>query len=102
MTRMAEPVVGYRLWVAQPEGLCAFDSTPWPVGDLHAACRTTREHQAPEPGCACGAYGLHQVPAVIPAGMALGAIVAWGRLEVHAHGFRAEHVRPIALASRGR
>lgn len=72
--------------------------------DLHAAPATAEaKHQAPHSGCQCGLYALHALPAgwdsfdpdtpIVP-----GAVAVWGKLEVHADGFRAERARPVVLA----
>ncbi len=113
-----EPVVGYRAWRLADDG----ELVPWTVtraggwvpGVNTAAChlshfmvamgegaRRTPRHRPPSPTCMCGLYALHDGtdPRIAPGGgSALGAIVAWGDLEVHATGFRAEHACIVALA----
>lgn len=113
-----EPVVGYRAWRLADDG----ELVPWTVaragawvpGVNTAAChlshfmvamgegaRRTPRHRPPSPTCMCGLYALHDAadPRIAPGGgSALGAIVAWGDLEVHATGFRAEHACVVALA----
>ncbi len=49
--------------------------------------------------CSCGLYARHDPPFVPGAGWVLGAVVAWGRLEVHHDGFRAEQARVVAFAA---
>lgn len=58
-------------------------------------------HEAPSNGCGCGLYGLHPWAAE-PHGDVYGVIEAWGRVELHATGFRAEYARPVALFSHRR
>jgi hypothetical protein len=65
-------------------------------------------HPAPDPDCECGFYALHglrqaasQAIAVLRTGQqscVVGAVAAWGLLEVHESGFRAEWVEPLAIA----
>lgn len=79
----------------------------------------SERHEAPAPGCMCGLYAMHDQPAgweagdlkggPIPSGpmsamtfadmaVTVGAIVtAWGHLEVHRNGFRAEWAEIVAL-----
>lgn len=56
-------------------------------------------HEAPAPNCACGFYGYNDLAS--GQGGVTGAIAAWGRIEVHRHGFRAEYARVVALALHG-
>ena len=51
---------------------------------------------APAKECGCGLYGTHPWAGGTQ-GEILGVIEAWGRVELHATGFRAEWARPIAL-----
>ena len=95
---LKQPVVGYRLWLARDDALCALDGTPWPPGNVAARCRHAPDHRAPEIDCGCGLYVLHRVPREVPHGHALGVVIAWGSLAVHPDGLRAEHARPVALA----
>jgi hypothetical protein len=96
--RLDEAALGYRLWVAKDGRLCALDGHPWPSGDVAARCRQHADHAAPVPECGCGLYLLHRRPTRIPRGCVLGVAVAWGVLEVHLDGLRAQHARPVALA----
>jgi hypothetical protein len=69
----------------------------------------TDEHEAPAHGCDCGFYAYHDLPKAWLAaadddaegshsGFVYGAVAAWGRMEVHYDGFRAERVQPVVLA----
>jgi hypothetical protein len=98
---LEEPIVGYRVWAPRGDELRGTTGEAWPVGDQTARCLEHEEHAAPEGDCACGVYALHRKPVRVPAGSVLGAVVAWGRLEVHMDGFRAAHARPLALARAG-
>ena len=80
---------------------------------MHAACfdanrRLTRgvgwldePHGSPHEACQCGIYAYHAPGPRSWFGEAYwceGVVSAWGRLVVHAEGFRAEHARVEALA----
>ncbi len=60
-------------------------------------------HPAPDPKCGCGLYALHPYAYRRPArhGPAVravtGIVEAWGRIEVHGRGFRAQRARPLVL-----
>jgi glycine cleavage system H lipoate-binding protein len=103
----AEPLIGYRAWqidggrlmpAGQPQ------AGAWERGIVTARClalpRARAAHRAPGAKCTCGLYALasprsHQLRY---AGLPIGAIAAWGEIELHRTGFRAEHARVIALA----
>jgi glycine cleavage system H lipoate-binding protein len=120
---MAEPaipdliqaVLGFRTWSVDAEGwLLPFSlgaiAGPWRPGANHAVCHyakwrgdgTREQHAAPHARCMCGLYALvdlddPRLPRHDPA-LALGAVAAWGDLEVHRSGFRAEFAAVVALA----
>jgi hypothetical protein len=107
---------GYRLRSANPAG------GHWMAGVNRAECRRAaylrampgavpwapalsprRLHAAPAPTCACGFYAWHETgrlpqPPGWEAEWVYGAVLAWGRTEVHADGFRAEFAEPVVLA----
>ena len=85
----------------------------WHAGANRARCSvsngpySSRErHEAPGPKCGCGLYAMHDGERMVAGGLTstygkarvLGAVTAWGRLEVHADGFRAEYAQVVALA----
>jgi len=98
---LREAVIGYRLWIPQRNELCALTGEGWRVGDQTARCLEHDEHSPPEADCGCGFYALHRKPSRVPDGTVVGAVLAWGRLQVHFDGFRATHARPLALARAG-
>jgi hypothetical protein len=68
------------------------------------------DHSAPAWGCCCGVYGFASLaakdlrePPYYPGESgsscvsALGAVLLWGRVVQHAHGYRAEFARPLKL-----
>jgi len=102
----ASAVAGYRAWQLGPGGvlfpLALPAAPPWEPAVNRAQCfaRSRDGHEAPAPHCTCGLHALHdphdgrlelEQPAV-------GAIAAWGEIEVYAAGFRAECASVIALA----
>jgi hypothetical protein len=102
----ASAVAGYRAWQLGPGGylfpLALPAAPPWEPTANRARCfaRPSDAHEAPAPHCTCGFHALHdphdgrlelEHPAV-------GAIAAWGEIEVYAAGFRAEYASVIALA----
>ena len=108
-----EPVVGYRAWRLRGDGeLRPFSlagADPWRPGVNRARCefasfvgkrRAQRRHRAPAPTCMCGIYALHdhRDERLDFDDQAVGAIAAWGEMEVHRTGFRAEYACVIALA----
>ncbi len=112
---LIQAVVGYRTWALDDEGwLLPFSlgaiAGPWRPGTNRASCHyakwkgdgTRQAHVAPHPRCMCGLYALAdpedpRLPHDAP-DLALGAIGAWGDLEVHRSGFRAEYATVLALA----
>ncbi len=96
-------LVGYGATVWEPDGR-----------PTRAECRGaggSRCRSAPSPDCGCGLYGRH--PFADEAALALdvpdpddplqvaGIVEAWGEVELHGGGFRAEYARPTALAVPG-
>jgi hypothetical protein len=111
---LAAPVVAFRSWRLAGERLMSpFIPCRWLGAVMHAACydanrRLTRgvgwlaaPHCSPHEDCQCGIYAYHTPGPRSWFGEAYwceGVVSAWGRLVVHADGFRAEHVRVEALA----
>ncbi len=99
-----QAVVGYRAWHVEEDGLLrpwTFMALPWQPGANRAVCARDVRHAPPVADCMCGLYALTD-PADrrldFRADQAVGAIAAWGDLEVHRSGFRAEHACVTALA----
>ena len=111
-------MVGYREWVLiGDEILSPLARTPWEAGPMQAEClpscrgarglwRRASAHAgpAPDPGCACGIYALFTPRR--PGGrerlaLVRGAVVVWGRIELHQRGMRAEFARIVTLALPG-
>jgi glycine cleavage system H lipoate-binding protein len=101
---LVEAVVGYRAWHIEPDGLLrpwTFTALPWQPGVNTAVCARDVRHAPPVGDCMCGLYALTDPGdrrLDFRADQAVGAIAAWGELEVHRTGFRAEHACVTALA----
>ena len=111
---LAAPVVAFRSWRLAGERLMSpFIPCRWEGAVMHAECydanrRLTRgvgwleaPHRSPHEDCQCGIYAYHSPGPRSWFGEAYwceGVVSAWGRLVVHADGFRAEHARVEALA----
>ncbi len=109
---------GLRRWSLRLKGgnlrlASSFNDFSWePRGaPTVAACGAgwlRRLHRSPGHRCGCGLYALHPSPKSasevftvedghgLPAEIA-GLVEAWGRVEVHETGFRAQFARPVAL-----
>lgn len=85
--------------------------TAW-LHNLFSRHVKTATHPAPTWDCQCGIYGLSHLdgdeletsPQTRPRGpdrgvTVLGAVLLWGRVIQHKHGYRAEYARPLKLLS---
>lgn len=120
---LLEKVIGYRSWSVTDDGHLVpvtVKSRRWQPGVNHAVCDeatcralmapaldiihghqpvTWEPHRAPRDGCHCGFYAHHRPnQGVSHSPWVQGVIAAWGTLEVHHHGFRAEVAEVLALA----
>jgi hypothetical protein len=102
----ASAVAGYRAWQLAPGGflfpLALPAAPPWEPGVNRARCFAGgrhHAHEAPGADCKCGLHALHNAgDGRLKMGHpAIGAIAAWGEIEVYAEGFRAEYSSVIAL-----
>ena len=102
-------MLGYRSWRVADDRLTSpfVTSFVWPSRDVTAGCFPTwkpgdaahPEHEVPRRDCSCGLYAYHRpIRRCRIEGEAWGAVVAWGKIQVHAQGFRARHQRIVALA----
>jgi hypothetical protein len=112
---LAEPVVGFRAWRAIGERLLSpYMPVRWEGRVLHAECLPANRallfgegwlaepHRAPHPACRCGIYAHHRPGAQSYYGefdWLPGVVTAWGTIEAHADGFRAEHARIEAFGA---
>jgi glycine cleavage system H protein len=99
-----EAVAGYRAWHIEDDGLLrpwTFTALPWQPGANRAVCARDVRHEPPVADCMCGLYALTDPSdrrLDFRADQAVGAVAAWGDLEVHRTGFRAEQACVTALA----
>jgi hypothetical protein len=103
----ASAVAGYRAWQLGAGGvlfpLALPAAPPWEPAVNRARCFAGRGHDgnaAPATHCTCGLHALHDPDdeRLKLGHPAVGAIAAWGEIEVYAAGFRAEYASVIALA----
>jgi hypothetical protein len=111
---LAAPVVGFRAWRVVGDRLMSpYIPCRWEGRVLHATCYDANRvlqrgrgwlsvpHASPHPACQCGIYAYHRPGTQGYYGEWLwteGVLSAWGRIEAHADGLRAEHGRVEALA----
>ena len=103
------PIYGLRSWrVSGARGeerlVAPHQGTSWPVAGelLEARCPIAPEHEPPQPGCRCGLHAWHPTRAAARRACGYrrevpGIVEAWGAVELHAEGFRAQRGRPCAL-----
>lgn len=104
-----EPLAGYRAWFVARDGrLEPLRGGPsWNPGVNTALCGMIESgrgtHHAPAPDCGCGLNALHS-PSQVPfehrtddPAFVTGGIAAWGEVELHLSGFRAEFAQVVAL-----
>jgi hypothetical protein len=112
---LTEKVLGFRQFGIKDGGLRTIGVGPyfWMPGVNRARClqRNTLgdaldvppPHDAPHPECRCGLYGWHRPLPYWQNGQlanykgVVAAILAWGRMEVHREGFRAEKAEVVLL-----
>lgn len=111
MTRapdLAEPVLGFRAFEVGADlrlHSLTRHGTVWRPGVVTAYCRRTRltgwaTHAAPGRTCTCGLYAYTQLdPRLKDGDWCIAAVAAWGSLEVHSIGFRAQHACVVAVAA---
>jgi hypothetical protein len=103
---LIDPVVAFRNWrIVDGRLRSVYEPVFWLDPMQRADCRAEHRghppHDAPASGCTCGIYASHQpdyqFPTVDYRGVS-GIITAWGNIEVHADGIRAEWVQVEALS----
>lgn len=99
--RVSGPLVGFRAWTLRNGRLCPTgysEGAAWVAGVNAARC--VGGHRAPAHDCRCGLYALREWWMLGASDHGVwGAVVLWGRVEVHRRGFRAEFARIVALSS---
>jgi hypothetical protein len=111
----ARPIIGYREWMqVGDEILSPLAGTAWEAGPMQAECvpkcraaqglwREASAHSgpAPDPACVCGIYALFapgRTRGRERLALVRGAVVLWGRIELHQRGMRAEFARVVTIA----
>src|SRR3954454_2775598 len=95
-------VIGFRQWRLRGSELWSVRSDEaWTRGVQTSHCLSDGEHEAPQNGCTCGIYAWYAPPprtsSAGTSDLVAGAIAAWGRVELHAHGMRVERAMVVAL-----
>jgi hypothetical protein len=109
---LINPLIGFRQWrLAERTLNSMFSHTHWPDAHATARCRIGRHEPtyAPEKSCTCGIYAYYEpcprTASAMTSDLLGGAVILWGRIEIHATGMRAQHARIVGLElplSRGR
>jgi hypothetical protein len=103
---LIDPVVAFRKWrIVDGRLRSLYEPVFWLDPMQRADCRAEHRghppHEAPQSGCTCGIYASHEAdyefPTVDYRGVS-GIVTAWGHIEVHADGIRAEWVQVEALS----
>jgi hypothetical protein len=110
---LLSPVIGFRSWrIANGRLQSPYIPCRWEGRVMRAACYDANRvlvrgegwldepHCSPHPDCRCGIYAYHRPGPRSYDGerwWCEGVIAAWGRVEVHADGLRAEYARVEAL-----
>jgi hypothetical protein len=102
---LIEPVIGFRQWRMRDEALWSpFVNERWEPRLTTARCLAHIPHRDRPPAheCTCGIYAwYHPCPRLASAltgDLVSGAVVLWGRIELHPTGMRGEHAAIVALA----
>jgi glycine cleavage system H protein len=99
-----EAIVGYRAWHVDGDGVLrpwTITGHPWRPGINVAACFQRPWHEPPVAECMCGLYALSDPSdrrLCFRGDQVVGAIAAWGDVEAHRTGFRAQFACVVALA----
>lgn len=97
---------GMRTWPSMPVLRSSWAPRAWFPGNNQAHCiRGDWGHPAPHVRCECGLYAVYRpddvarfLGGLLILGQGIrGLITAWGDIEAHVEGFRAEHARVAAL-----
>ncbi len=98
-----EELMGFRAWrvpARSTELYATSRKRPWHPGTTRAICAKGRKHNPPDPDCSCGIHAFHELSDACLMGprTLVGAVAAWGDIEVYEQGIRAEYARIVALA----
>lgn len=98
-------ILGVRAWWIQTAYLRSmFYGGMWDKGRVEEAYCPPSQHQAPSSGCSCGLYAFYGAQHLLEGGCLVtfpqgvkGVVSAWGDIELHERGFRAQYMRLEAL-----
>jgi glycine cleavage system H lipoate-binding protein len=106
---LAQALAGYRGWRLDDDLVLRGHTLPepWAPGVNEARCRfhqfgggRRRRHLAPHPRCMCGLYALcDRADSRLLGTDAIGSVAAWGDVQVHRTGFRAQFACVTALCA---
>jgi len=101
---LIDPIIGYRQWRLVGDTLTSlFNDTRWDRVSLSALCPGGDHHPevVPDHACSCGIYAYYdpcpRTASAVTRELVAGAVVMWGRVELHGTGLRAEHAEIVAL-----
>ncbi len=101
---LIHPIIGYRQWRLVDGALTSlFNDTRWERAHLYARCDSRDHHPeiVPDHACSCGIYAYYdpcpRTASAVTRDLVAGAVVMWGRVELHGTGLRAEHAQIVAL-----
>lgn len=92
---------GLRTWMLDSTGALVpytGQTGPWNAGVNTARCARGTVHVAPAEDCTCGIYAFHDMHRQLRDEAFVGAIAAWGDMDVYRDGFRAQHAVVLALS----
>ena len=92
---------GFRTWILDGTGALVpytGQTGAWTAGVNTARCARGESHEAPAEDCSCGIYAFHDLHRQLRHETLVGAIAAWGEMDVYRDGFRAQHAIVLALA----
>ena len=102
---LIDAVIGFRQFRVLDSGLWSTRADyQWGPGLHTARCLAKVPHDDPVPakGCTCGFYARYTPPprtaSALTSELVAGAVALSGRIELHAHGMRAERASVVALA----
>jgi hypothetical protein len=101
---LIDPIIGYRQWRLVGGALTSlFNDTRWEHPQISARCDSREHHPevVPDHGCSCGIYAYYdpcpRTASAATRDLVGGAVIMWGRVELHGTGLRAENAQIVAL-----
>jgi hypothetical protein len=99
-----DPIVGFRQWrLADGRLRSLYSGIPWHGPEMRASCIWGHHDQdnSPANACSCGIYAYYEpcprTASACTRDFVAGAVVVWGRIELHVKGMRAQYARVVAL-----